>query len=407
MPTPVLSYHIIKSSLNGCINFTASHNPPDYNGIKFSPASGGPALPETTKRIEEIANLMLKNGNFGEPCEGIDLNNNFIEHINPRDDYLEDMKKKIDLEVIKKAGIKVATDFLYGTSRGYLDTILHDAGCKVTTINGYLDPYFGGNPPEPAEENIKELIDLVAGDEDMVLGLAADGDADRYGIVDIDGSFIEPNLILALLLDYLVTEKGWAGAVARSVATTHLVDAVANKHGIEVFETPVGFKYIAEYIAADKLVIGGEESAGLTIKGHVPEKDGILACLLVSEMVARRGKSIKEMLFELYQDVGTIVTKRENIHLTEKQKEEFSKNLASPPRTFAGMKIMEINKLDGTKFLLEGGKCWLLMRESGTEPVVRLYGEAESDETLKILMEEGKKFITSGDITSGKNIFVT
>lgn len=402
VPTPVLSFHILKRGLNGCINFTASHNPPDYNGIKFSPASGGPALPETTKRIEEIANMMLQNGKPCESFDGIDLNNSLIEHIDPRDDYLEDLKQKIDLEVIKKAGIKVAADFLYGTSRGYLDTILHDAGCKVITIHGYLDPYFGGNPPEPSEENIKEMIDLVAGDDEMILGLAADGDADRYGIVDVDGSFIEPNLILALLLDYLVTEKEWAGAVARSVATSHLVDAVANKFGIEVLETPVGFKYIAEYIAEDRLIIGGEESAGLTIKGHVPEKDGILACLLVAEMVARRGISIKEMLSELYQDVGTVVTKRENIHLSVKQKEGFSKKLESPPDIFAGMKIVEINKLDGTKFLLEGGKSWVLMRESGTEPVVRLYGEADSDETLKLLMDEGKKFIISEPAASQK-----
>jgi len=401
VPTPVLSFQVLKRGLNGCINFTASHNPPDYNGIKFSPASGGPALPETTKRIEEIANLMLENGATGEPCEGIDLNNSLIEHINPRNEYLEDMKGKIDLDIIRKAGLKIATDFLYGTSRGYLDSILLDAGCKVTTIHGYLDPYFGGYPPEPAEENIKELIDLVGGDEDMALGLATDGDADRYGIVDLDGSFIEPNLILAILLDYLVTVKGWTGAVARSVATTHLVDAVAKKHGIEVFETPVGFKYIAEYIAQDKLIIGGEESAGLTIKGHIPEKDGILACLLVTEMVAREGKSIKELLFELYKDVGAIVTKRENIRLTQKQKEEFAKNLESPPDTFAGMKVMEINRLDGTKFIMEGGKCWILMRESGTEPVVRLYGEADSDQSLQLLMEAGKEFITSGPAASG------
>ncbi len=394
-PTPVIAYYIIKKGLNGGINFTASHNPSEYNGIKFSPASGGPALPETTKRIEELANQMMGEIAYSELSFEEGRHRHLIEEIDARDEYMEELKNKIDFNIIKKAGIKVATDFLYGTSRGYLDSVLLEAGCKVTTLHGYLDPYFGGNPPEPAEENIKEISDLVAEDEDICLGLATDLDADRFGIIDSDGSYIEPNQIIALLLDYLIRVKGWKGGVARSVATTHLIDAVAKKHGIEVHETPVGFKYIGELITKDKIVIGGEESAGLSIKGHIPEKDGILACLLVTEMVAREGKSVKELLYDLYKQVGTIVTRRENIKLTLPQKEAFQDKLSSTPDSFAGLKIKGINRLDGTKFIMEDEKSWLLMRESGTEPVVRLYGEAESDQKLNHLMEAGKEFILS------------
>ena len=394
-PTPVIAYCIIKKGLNGGINFTASHNPSEYNGIKFSPASGGPALPETTKRIEELANEMMGEFAYSELSFEEGLHRHLIEEIDARDEYMEELKNKIDFNIIKKAGIKVATDFLYGTSRGYLDSILLEAGCKVTTLHGYLDPYFGGNSPEPAEENIKEMTDLVAEDEDICLGLATDLDADRFGIVDSDGSYIEPNQIIALLLDYLIRVKEWKGGVARSVATTHLIDAVAKKYGIEVYETPVGFKYIGELITKDKIVIGGEESAGLSIKGHIPEKDGILACLLVTEMVAREGKSVKELLYDLYKQVGTIVTRRENIKLTLAQKEAFQGKLSSTPESLADLKIKEINRLDGTKLIMEDGKSWLLMRESGTEPVVRLYGEAESDQKLNDLMAAGKEFILS------------
>ncbi len=395
VPTPVISYEILKRGLNGGINFTASHNPCEYNGLKFSPASGGPALPETTKRIEELANQMIGEAACREMTLEEGAHSHMIEKVDFRADYLENLKEKIDFGIIKKAGIKVAADFLYGASRGYLDAILLEAGCKVTTLHGYLDPYFGGNPPEPAGENLKEMIDLVAEEEDICLGLATDLDADRFGIIDSDGTYIEPNLIIALLLDYLIRVKGWTGGTARSVATTHLIDAVAKKHGIHVFETPVGFKYIGEYISEDRIVIGGEESAGLTIKGHIPEKDGILACLLVTEMVASQGKTIKELLYDLYKEVGMIVTKRENIRLSEKKAVGFNEKLSANPSEFAGMKVASINNLDGTKYIMEDGKSWLLMRESGTEPVVRLYGEAESEQKLKALMEAGKAFILS------------
>jgi len=314
-----------------------------------------------------------------------------LEEIDPRTSYLADLEAKVDFDAIKSLGT-VAVNPLYGTGRDYLDVPLLKRGVDVRLINGHRDPYFGGFPPEPAEKYIQDFIGLVKSDEKIRLGIATDGDADRFGIVDHDGTYIEPNYIIALLLDYLVRYRKMQGGVARSVATSHLVDAVARHHGIDVYETPVGFKYVGELISQDKIIIGGEESAGLSIKGHVPEKDGILACFLVAEMVAREGKPVGQLLEELYQKVGRFITKRENITLSPSLEESFPSKLASIPVNIAGTAVADVVRTDGTKLILADGS-WLLFRKSGTEPVVRLYGEAPSDEKLKQVMSAGRDFI--------------
>jgi len=393
-PTPVIAFEILRRKAAGGINFTASHNPPEYNGIKFSPSWGGPALPETTKDIERRANEML-----GEICyREISLEQaaklGLLEEIDPRKEYLADLEKKIDFDAIRKIGA-IAVNPLYGTARGYLDAPLLSRGIDIRLINQQRDPYFGGFPPEPAEKYIPDFISLVKGDPAIKLGIATDGDADRFGIVDGDGTYIEPNYIIALLLDYLVRVRKLSGGVARSVATSHLVDAVARHHGIELFETPVGFKYIGELISQDKIIIGGEESAGLSIKGHVPEKDGILACFLVAEMVAREGKSVGQLLEELYGRVGRYVTRRENITLSPEIEAVFPERVANLPVEIAGARVENIIRIDGTKLVLTDGS-WLLFRKSGTEPVVRLYGEAASAGRLQELMKAGREFILKG-----------
>jgi len=224
------------------------------------------------------------------------------------------------------------------------------------------------------------------------LGLGTDGDADRFGIVDRGGKYIEANMIIALLLDYLIRTRGWEGGVARSVASSHLIDRVADLHNRKVYETPVGFKYIGDLISSGKVVIGGEESSGLTIRGHVPEKDGILACLLVVEMVAREGKSVGELLAGIYARVGTILTRRVNLKLTPIVKENLAVKLADLPSAFAGRKVVQVVTIDGTKLILDDGS-WVLMRPSGTEPVVRLYIEAGSMDALDALTSAGRDFI--------------
>ena len=391
IPTPVLSFEILRRGAAGGINFTASHNPPEYNGIKFSPSWGGPALPETTKEIEQRANEMMASPRYRELTMDEARQSGLLELIDPRADYLADLERKIDFDALKAIG-KLGLNPLYGTARGYLDAPLQRLGVPYVIINDHLDPYFGGQPPEPSEAHIPDFIKLVKNDPAIRLGLATDGDADRFGILDADGSYIEPNYIIALLLDYLIRVRKLSGGVARSVATSHFVDAVAKKHGVPVFETPVGFKYIGELITQDKIVIGGEESAGLTIKGHVPEKDGILACFLVAEMVAREGKTVRELLERLYGEVGRFVTRRDNLKLSPELEAAYPRKVASLPGEIAGSKVVDVVTLDGVKLLLDDGS-WMLFRKSGTEPVVRLYGEAATDARLAQVMEAGKQFI--------------
>jgi phosphoglucomutase len=390
-PTPVIAFEILRRGAAGAINFTASHNPPEYNGIKFSPSSGGPALPETTNDIEKRANEMMGEVCYKECSLDQAQKDGLLEMIDPMQAYLDDLAGKVDFAAIAKLGT-IAVNPLYGTARGYLAEPLKAHGVKVVQMNANRDPYFGGFPPEPSEKYIQDFIKLVQQDPEIKLGIATDGDADRFGIVAGDGGFIEPNYIIALLLDYMVRVKGMTGGVGRSVATSHLIDAVAKLHGIKVYETPVGFKYIGELISQDKIIIGGEESAGLTIKGHVPEKDGILACLLVAEMVAHEGMPVKALLERLYSKVGRYLTKRVNIALSPELERVFPERIAATPTSFAGAAVKELVTIDGNKYILEDGS-WLLFRKSGTEPVVRLYCEASSEERIDALIAAGREFI--------------
>ena len=391
-PTPVIAFEILRRKAAGGINFTASHNPYDYNGLKYSPESGGPALPETTRDIEQRANALL-----GELCyKELDLDvaarDGLMEMIDPCPDYCAALKRLVDLDAIARAGLTIAVNPLYGTGRGYLDALLREAGVAVVMMNDQRDPYFGGHPPEPAEEHIADFIALVKGESRIGLGLATDGDADRYGIVDGDGTFIEPNYILALLYDYLLRRKGLKGAAARSVATSHFLDAVAAHHGQKVLETPVGFKFIGEYISADQILIGGEESAGLTLRGHVPDKDGILACLLVAEMVAVEKKSLTQLLAELYARVGTFYTRRDNIRLSSLLEAGYAAKVATPPEELAGKRVQQLVTTDGCKLLFADGS-WVLFRKSGTEPVVRVYAEARTQGELDELSAAAAAFV--------------
>jgi alpha-D-glucose phosphate-specific phosphoglucomutase len=393
-PTPVIAHELLRRQASGAINFTASHNPYNYNGIKFSPSWGGPALPETTQDIETRANQLVAKNIL---CD-IDLNtaveSGLLEEIDPREEYFKTLRTFIDFDAIVASGLKIAINPLFGAGRGYLDRILEEVGVRVAKINDYLDPYFGGEPPEPAEAHIEDFINLIKLDDTIGLGLATDGDADRFGIIDSDGSFIEPNYILALLFDYMIRRKGLKGDAARSVATSQLIDNVAKYHGVKVLETPVGFKYIGEYISQDKILIGGEESAGLTIKGHVPEKDGILACLLVAEMVAVERCSLQELLKNLYDRVGELYTKRINIQLSKDLEASLPAKLEASMSSMGGLAISEIIRIDGNKYIFGDGS-WLLFRKSGTEPVVRLYAEATTTQALDELINIGREFILS------------
>ena len=391
-PTPVIAYEIMRRGTSGAINFTASHNPYEYNGIKFSTAWGGPALPEVTAEIEKRANAMMDEVCYRDMPLDKAVRAGLVEEIDPLPDYMDALREKVDLNAIGKSGMSVVFDPMYGAGRDYVDSLLVEAGLLVQTVNGHRDPYFGGLPPDPGETYLNDLINRVRSDDKIVLGLATDGDADRYGIIDADGSFIEPNYILALLYDYLIRRKNEQGDAARSVATSHLLDAVAKHHGYACRETPVGFKYIGEFIRDDEIVIGGEESAGLSLRGHVPDKDGVLACLLVAEMVAVEGKTVGQLLADLYSRVGAFYTTRKNLRLSPELAEKIGDKLAAPPDQLAGQAVKELITTDGVKMIMADGS-WALFRKSGTEPVVRVYTEAGSPEALKALTAAAVEFV--------------
>ena len=381
-PTPTISHAIRDNGAAGALNFTASHNPPEYQGIKFSTADGAPALPESTTRIEELI----------ETAQGAaDDTGGGIEDFDPRPAYLEDLKAKVNFEAIAAAGGRYAYDPLWGTGRGYLDKALRDHGLETETIHDWRDVTFGGRAPEPGEDHLDELREAVAG-KGRTLGLATDGDGDRFGIIDGNGEFITANALVALLTDYLAESRGWTEGVARSVATTHMVDRVAESRGLKLYETPVGFKFIGELIIRGEIILGGEESAGLSIKGHYPEKDGILACLLAAEAVAVRGASLTEQLEDLYKRLGRLESARIGVKLTEDVAARLKDKLAAEPDAIAGRRIERINRMDGVKFIFEDGG-WMLMRPSGTEPLVRIYAESESRDELNSMIEQGKEYL--------------
>jgi phosphoglucomutase len=316
------------------------------------------------------------------------------EAYDPRAAYLQDLDSKVRFDVIAAAAGRYAFDPLWGTGRGYLDKALRSHGLEVETIHDWRDVLFGGRAPEPEASHLEELRDLVL-EKECVLGLATDGDGDRFGVIDVNGQFITPNQLIALLFDYLVESRNWNQGVARSVATSHLVDRVANARGLPVYETPVGFKYIGELINEDRIILGGEESAGLSIKGHYPEKDGILACLLAAEAVAARGASLTDQLNSLYQRVGKLESGRIGVRLTAELMKALPDKLGRDLTEIAGRKIQETKRMDGVKFIFADGS-WLLMRPSGTEPLVRIYAESESSTELEVLLNEGRKYLLGG-----------
>ena len=385
-PTPAIAYAVMHEHADGAINITASHNPPEYNGIKFSTPDGAPALPEITKHIEAEILAFDSGAQFPKSTNEIKS-----QPLDPRRMYLDRLREVIDLSVIQKAKLRVVFDPLWGAARGYPDTLLKEAGVEVATVHDYRDVLFGGHAPEPDDHLLEDLRSKMRATKAHI-GIATDGDADRFGIVDEDGTFFQPNYIIALLFDYLVESRGWKNGVGKSVATTNLVNALAKHHGVELHETPVGFKYIGELIMQDKIAIGGEESAGLSIRHHVPEKDGILAGLLCCEMVACRGKPLGQQLRELFGNVGSFYPERDNFRLTEEVKAQFTKKLTLEPKDFSGRKVKEVVRTDGLKLILDDGS-WVCYRLSGTEPVVRVYSEASSKEGLEKLSAAAKQWI--------------
>ncbi len=385
-PTPVVAFAAKHLNSAGALMFTASHNPPEYCGIKYIPDYAGPATEDITNLI--VSNV--RNGNF----PGESANPGITGIFNPKPDYMEFLKKQVDIEAIKNTGLKIFFDPLYASGKGYFDMILKEAGCDVTSIKNWRDPLYGGAMPEPREKFLGDLKKLVTENPPSV-GFSNDGDADRFGVIDEKGNYITPNEIIAILFRHLLKNKNKKGSVVKTVATSRMIDKIAALYGIKVHETPVGFKWVGAIMRREDVIIGGEESGGLSVMGHIPEKDGILANLLVLEAMAYEKKPLYRIVEELGREIGiNYINYRLDLRLTPESKESaMNMFLNSPPGQLGNIKITRESKLDGVKFYFEDDNSWMLVRPSGTEPLLRIYFETDSRQKLDAMVGDVKKIV--------------
>lgn len=383
-PTPVVSFTIRHQRLDGGINITASHNPPEYCGIKFNPADGSPAPPEVTQQIESIIASLDESKILTMSL--VEANSkDLVEIFDPKPAYMDALARIVDFEAIRKANLKVIVDLMYGTAMGYLDELCSRLCKEVEVFHNYRDAYFGGNRPEPDEERLALLTNRVK-TKGWDAVLAVDGDADRFGIVDDEGKYIKANEVIALLAHHLYKNKNMRGPVARTVATSHAVDEVAKVFKSNVVETPVGFKFLASVLLNEKAVIAGEESGGLSVANHVPEKDGILACLLILEMIAYEGKPLSQIRKEFRQNYGTFHNTRVDFELSsDEEKKKLFERFENLEQYVTDLKVVSSDRIDGLRYFFDKPGSWLLVRASGTEPVVRVYFESRDEGTFKKL----------------------
>ncbi len=391
-PSPALAYAIRHLDAGGGIMITASHNPPRYNGIKFKGHHAGPALSHETRRIEEILGQNLSSG-WTPSTSGWAFSDSAsdypgIERFDPMPAYLAHLRTLVDFDVIRGSGLHVAVDAMYGAGRGYMAAFLRQAGCEVTELHGEMNPGFAGIHPEPIERNLGDLMATMrSGDFDI--GLATDGDADRIGAVEANGTFVDPHRIFSLVLRHLVDERQGRGAVVKTVSTTQLLNRLAQHYSLPLYETPVGFNHICALMLEQDVLMGGEESGGITIKSHVPDGDGILMGLLLIELLAYRNRPLHEIVTELMQQFGEFHYGRNDVHVPAFDKSELTQRLTQEaPETILQKRVLQVNNSDGVKYLLDDDS-WLLIRPSGTEPVLRIYAEARDRHEVPGLLQAG------------------
>jgi phosphomannomutase len=385
-PTPAVSWAVHERSAGAGVMITASHNPPRYNGFKVKESFGGSARPTTTKALEAV---VAQNIAASRPVVAVTLaealESGMVQIIDAAAPYLNQLGKYVDLELIRKSGIKAVVDPMYGAGCGFLPLLVPG----ITEIHGIENPSFGGHPPEPIAEHLAELTELLASGYYQV-GLALDGDADRIGAVDERGEFFSSHRIFTVLLRHLYERKGVRGGVVKTVSTTRMIDLLAAKFDLPIYETPIGFKHICELMLEHDILMGGEESGGLGVKGHIPERDGILMALLLLEAMAMSGKGLWALLEETMDEIGHFHYSRIDLPIENAAKKELVQELAAGGiGSIAGFEVVQHNFSDGFKYIFEDGS-WLLIRPSGTEPVLRLYSEASDPAKVAILLQAAR-----------------
>jgi phosphomannomutase len=395
-PTPAISYNVRHLSAVAGVMITASHNAPRYNGIKLKAAYGGSALGEQCRRVEVYLNdneQRARGPNLMDYEQARSLG--LIRRFNPLPDYYNHLRKLIDFDAIAENPQRVVVDSMYGSGRGVIKGILQGTGCEVQEIRGEMNPGFGGVHPEPIGRYLGALAGAISTHMGN-FGLATDGDADRIGAMDERGVFVDPHKIMALALMHLVQKRGWRGPVVRTVSTTRMIDRLAKEYGLPVYETPVGFNHIADYMLKEDVLIGGEESGGISFKGHIPEGDGVLMGLLLVEMVAASGGSLHEMIENLLRRAGPVHYQRNDLRLVHPvAKERMTLHLQeSAPQSIAGESVVDVITRDGVKYIL-ADDSWLLIRPSGTEPVLRVYAEGRTPEMVRAMLGFGEQVAAS------------
>jgi len=391
VPTPAVSYSVRHLGAIAGIMITASHNAPRYNGVKLKATYGGSAIGEQCRRVEVYLN---DNESRGRGPNLMDFDqaraSGLIERFNPTPAYYDHVRSLIDFDIIADNPQIMVVDSMFGSGRGQIKGILQGTGCEVAEIRGEMNPGFGGIHPEPIYSNLGALAGAIASGQGQV-GLALDGDGDRIGAMDGRGNYVDPHRIMALSLKYLVEQRKLSGKVLKTVSTTQMINRLAKKYNLEVIETPVGFNHIADWMLRDDVLIGGEESGGISFKGHIPEGDGVLMGLLLTEMIAANDVPLEEMITELLNEVGPSHYQRVDLRLTKPiSKDRMVERLAdSAPDSIGGVKIDEVSTMDGAKYIL-ADDSWLLIRPSGTEPVLRVYAEARETAMVEALLDYGR-----------------
>lgn len=395
-PTPAISYNVKNMKAIAGIMITASHNAPRYNGVKLKAGYGGSALSEQCRRVEVYLN------DNEERARGPNLMDfeqarklGLIHRFNPLPAYFDHLRTLINFDTIADNPQRLVVDSMYGSGRGVIKSLLQGTGCEVMEIRGEMNPGFGGVHPEPIAKHLGALAGAISTHMGN-FGLATDGDADRIGAMDERGSFVDPHKILALGICHLVEKRGWRGPVVRTVSTTRMIDRLAQKYNLPIYETPVGFNYIADYMLKEDILIGGEESGGISFRGHIPEGDGILMGLLILEMVSSTGGRLDELVKNLLDKVGPAYYQRNDLRLSKPVAKDQMKKLLmdSAPSRIGSEEIVEVSSLDGVKYLL-ADDSWLLIRPSGTEPVLRVYAEGRTQEIVRTLIGFGEQIAAS------------